>query len=66
MQHPNIRSHCDEKALFTIQRYFRVKRILMRCYANFCQYAPIVWRKIKIGNTYLTKKTIDTIKRFTR
>jgi hypothetical protein len=42
------------------------KRFLMRCYANFCQYAPIVWREIKIGSTFLTKKIIDTIKSFTR
>jgi hypothetical protein len=37
-----------------------------RCYAYFCQYAPIVWREIKIGSAYLTKKTLDSMKSFTR
>jgi hypothetical protein len=42
------------------------KRFLMRCYANFCQYAPIVWREMKLATTSVTQKTLNYIKTFTR
>ena len=42
------------------------KRFLISCYANFCQYAPIVWREMKIATASVMQKTLNYIKTFTR
>ncbi len=42
------------------------KCFLMRGYANFCQYTPIIWRNIKIALIYIAQKIADIIKTFRR